>query len=342
MTVHVTDTVSIIIPVFRVERYLDACIASVLAQTHRALDVILVDDGSPDSCPALCDAWARRDSRVRVIHKQNEGVSAARNAGLDTATGDYLAFVDGDDVVAADLIETLVSLAAQNKAEMAVVAHAAFTTGTPVFTSGARLDIGSGDETLWRIVGERPRWEVWGKLFRRGLFERIRFRSDIRNGEDLEVIARVLAGVRTAVVSDAVLYGYRVREGGAMGASRQGPPADLILAIRSTMDHVDSHWATEPRERQRLVVALLLLAAGKLESIRSWRVWRASAAYRRDYRGLLARRWEDVRGSGSLSGPYRMALGVSRCSPSAFIVMFNAARFVKRVRPSLRRASPPS
>ena len=102
--------VSIIVPVYKVEPYLDRCVASILAQTYPNLEVILGDDGSPDNCPALCDAWAQRDARIRVIHKKNGGLSDARNVGLDAASGAYISFVDSDDYIAENFIETLYDL----------------------------------------------------------------------------------------------------------------------------------------------------------------------------------------------------------------------------------------
>ena len=93
------ELVSVIVPVYKVEPYLDRCVASILAQTYPNLEVILVDDGSPDNCPALCDAWAQRDARIRVIHKKNGGLSDARNVGLDAASGAYISFVDSDDTL---------------------------------------------------------------------------------------------------------------------------------------------------------------------------------------------------------------------------------------------------
>lgn len=100
-------TVSIIVPVYNVEKYLPACIDSILAQTFRDFELILVDDGSPDSCPALCDAAAEKDGRIRVIHQTNGGVSSARNFGLERAEGEYIGFVDADDSVAPVYLEWL-------------------------------------------------------------------------------------------------------------------------------------------------------------------------------------------------------------------------------------------
>ncbi len=100
-----TPLVSVIVPVYGVERYLDACVEGLVGQTYRNLEILLVDDGSPDRCPAMCDAWTARDERIRVIHKANGGLSDARNVGLAKATGDYIYFVDSDDMVERNLIE---------------------------------------------------------------------------------------------------------------------------------------------------------------------------------------------------------------------------------------------
>ena len=99
--------VSIIVPVYKVEPYLDKCVSSIVNQTYTNLEIILVDDGSPDNCPAMCDAWAEKDSRIRVIHKPNGGLSDARNAGMAVATGELMAFVDSDDWIAPDMYEHL-------------------------------------------------------------------------------------------------------------------------------------------------------------------------------------------------------------------------------------------
>ena len=101
------DLISVIVPVYKVEQYLDECIQSIVNQTYTNLEIILVDDGSPDNCPQICDEWAKKDSRIRVLHNKNNGVSAARNAGLTIAKGQYIGFVDSDDYIAADMYESL-------------------------------------------------------------------------------------------------------------------------------------------------------------------------------------------------------------------------------------------
>lgn len=106
--------VSVIIPVYKVEQYLDKCVESVVNQTYKNLEIILVDDGSPDNCPAMCDEWAKKDSRIKVIHKKNGGLSDARNAGLDIATGEYISFLDSDDSFSPDFSKACVAINGKN------------------------------------------------------------------------------------------------------------------------------------------------------------------------------------------------------------------------------------
>lgn len=106
--------ISIIVPIYKVEKYLDYCINSIVNQTLKDIEIILVDDGSPDKCPQMCDEWARRDQRIKVIHKDNEGLGFARNSGLDIATGEYVTFIDSDDYIDCDAYERLCKLMDEN------------------------------------------------------------------------------------------------------------------------------------------------------------------------------------------------------------------------------------
>ena len=116
--------VSIIVPIYNVEKYIDRCMRSLLQQTLRDIEIIMVDDGSPDNCPAICDVYARKDVRVKVIHKKNGGLSDARNAGLDVATGEYVAFIDSDDYTSIDAYEILYNKAKETNAD---IVYAGFT-----------------------------------------------------------------------------------------------------------------------------------------------------------------------------------------------------------------------
>ena len=110
--------ISVIVPVYKTEGLLDRCVESIVGQTYKNLEIILVDDGSPDNCPAICDEWAEKDSRIRVIHKENGGLCSARNAGMDIAAGDYWGFVDSDDCIEPDMYQLLVENAASTQADI--------------------------------------------------------------------------------------------------------------------------------------------------------------------------------------------------------------------------------
>ena len=110
--------ISVIVPVYKVEKYLERCVKSICAQTYQNLEIVLVDDGSPDQCGEMCDMFAKQDSRIRVVHKENGGLSDARNAGLDVMTGDYVGFVDSDDWIEPDMYQVLYERLIKEKAEI--------------------------------------------------------------------------------------------------------------------------------------------------------------------------------------------------------------------------------
>lgn len=114
------NKISVIVPIYKVENYLDRCLDSLVNQTYKNLEIILVDDGSPDKCPQMCDEWVKKDKRIKVIHKENGGVSSARNSGLEKATGDYIAFVDADDFIEKTMYEKLINSVTQEKSDIAL------------------------------------------------------------------------------------------------------------------------------------------------------------------------------------------------------------------------------
>lgn len=176
-----TPTVSVVVPVYRVEKYLDKCVGSICAQTFADFELILVDDGSPDNCPALCDAWAQKDSRIRVIHQKNGGLSAARNAGIEAALGQYLLFIDSDDYIEPDMLRQLVCAAQRSGAKMTLCNlryedELGIPFLYPDFSSvqDAILDRNAfwngyySSQSAYYVV-------AWNKLYRRELFTSLRY-----------------------------------------------------------------------------------------------------------------------------------------------------------------------
>ena len=210
--------ISIIVPVYNVEKHLPRCIDSILAQREVALELVLVDDGSTDGSGAVCDGYAARDGRVCVIHQRNAGVSAARNAGIERARGDFVGFVDSDDEIACDMYAYLLGLALQNGADMAVCRYDEVdAAGAVTLTKGDDLPpvvLTREEAVLESIRVGRMGNSVCTKIFRRELLPR--FRPEFRFGEDAVFVYMACAALGRAVIGGVSKYRYYCgREGNA-------------------------------------------------------------------------------------------------------------------------------
>ena len=229
-----TPKVSIIVPVYKVEQYLAECVDSLLRQTYREIEVILVDDGSPDNCGAMCDEYALRDSRVKVIHQENQGLSVARNSGIDIAEGDYVAFVDSDDLVSEEYIEYLLKNAVENNANMSVCQIADFRDGhSPAYTAKGDVTVLSSEQALrmfFYLNGICP--NVLGKLFSRTIVPRNMFEPGVLY-EDVESMYHALYDAGRVAWSDAVLAGYRHRDSSIVRQNFSPKSMDCVKVCQS-------------------------------------------------------------------------------------------------------------
>ena len=207
--------ISVIVPVYKVEKYLDKCVESIVNQTYKNLEIILVDDGSPDNCPAMCDEWAEKDERIRVIHKENGGVSSARNAALEVATGDYIGFVDSDDWIEPDMYEYLFQNAIENGAAIARCGFYSVNELTGERTASGQygaMKILSKNEILQRTVVGGDGGFLWNKLFHADLFEDIKFDVSKHYSEDLLVNFELAKKAQFEVFLSEEKYNYLARE----------------------------------------------------------------------------------------------------------------------------------
>ena len=207
--------ISIIIPVYKVEPYLQRCLDSVVNQTYRNLEIILVDDGSPDRCGAICDEYAAKDKRITVIHQENKGLSAARNAGLDIARGDYIQFVDSDDWIEPETCSTVLGIAIDYQVDIVcfgfnrVLSSGEFIPKSVSFSS--EIDKSALiRQSVWRCGPIRD--FVWNKFFLKKLFDDVRF-PEGKTYEDLWVTYRLIHKADRIYATDSVLYNYVIREG---------------------------------------------------------------------------------------------------------------------------------
>lgn len=211
------EKISIIIPVYQVEAYLPKCLNSIIRQTYKNLEIILIDDGSKDQCGRICDEYARKDSRIRVIHKQNEGVANARNDGIKYATGDFISFIDSDDWIAANAYQVLYRGLKKYDADCAVggCINVVEKNGKCAVQRNRKRGhkpsavCESSSQAMKRVLLNGS--AVWNRLFKREVFDTIRFPSD-RINDDEVVALHAYAECKKVVFLNQDTYFYRIRK----------------------------------------------------------------------------------------------------------------------------------
>lgn len=205
--------ISIIVPIYKVEKYLEKCIESILAQTYKNIELILVDDGSPDNCPSICDRYAKKDSRVIVIHKQNGGLSDARNMGLNIAKGDFISFIDSDDFVSDDFCELLLGAIIRENADMAICNYLRIDENDNLIQE-KNVDLPfkneciSPEEFMQGYFGKQGWYYVvvWNKIYKRSLFDNLRFPYGKQHEDEFLIHHLIAQCNRIACIKNALYY----------------------------------------------------------------------------------------------------------------------------------------
>lgn len=226
--------ITIVVPVYKVEQYLARCINSILAQTYKNLEIILVDDGSPDKCGEICDRYAELDDRVRVVHQQNQGLSAARNVGIDMATGEYISFVDSDDYIESQMIEILYDNLCTYQAQISSCEFVAVRESKEVpkpRLQNVVCELTSEQALSKYLLSTTVDLVAWNKLYDIRLFSDIRFPVG-KLYEDHFTTYRLLDLARKIVHTRAQLYYYYLR---STGISRL-PFSSRTLQIKEGVD----------------------------------------------------------------------------------------------------------
>ncbi len=234
-------SISVIVPVYKVEAYLDRCVESILRQSFRDLELILVDDGSPDNCGKMCDAWAKKDSRIRVIHQENGGLSAARNAGLDwlaaNSNSSWVAFVDSDDWIHEDYLLHLYKAAAETGSRISACGVFRTTDEFPETPVSGRAEPMTADDyfaEIWAVDGSRAM--ACNKLYHRSLFRTLRFPLGKLHEDEFTTYLAIYESGRVGMVTDA-LYAY-YQNPKSITLSRWNPRRlDVLEAFEMQMDY---------------------------------------------------------------------------------------------------------
>lgn len=206
--------ITVIVPLYNVEQYLRRCIESIICQTYDNLEIILVDDGSQDQSGVICDEYAFKDKRIKVIHQNNAGVSEARNAGIDNANGNYIQFVDGDDWIERDACKKALDIAIEQNADIVWFGFREVFPKGKIVVWGKDL---SGEQDKKEMMGDLLRLgirnNVWSKLFAVDLFDGVRFPKGRVYSEDVAVVYKLVHYAKKIYATDEILYNYMRRKG---------------------------------------------------------------------------------------------------------------------------------
>lgn len=240
------ELISVIIPIYKVENYLDKCLKSVLCQTYKNLEIILVDDGSPDRCGIISDNYAALDDRVIVIHKENGGLSDARNAGIEIATGEYITFIDSDDYVSRDYVETMYQNIIETQSDISIVDvnlvyEDDYYNINKESSDDERVLTYSNVDAIKKTLSVSLRQSAWGKLYKAYLFNEIRFPKG-KLYEDLAVVYQLLSISKRVVYSTKKLYQYLIRNNSIMQSDFSMKQLVEIEIIDEVMDYVESKY----------------------------------------------------------------------------------------------------
>lgn len=207
------ELISVIVPIYKVQDYLDRCVQSIVNQTYKNLEIILVDDGSPDDCPRICDEWTKKDQRIKVIHKENGGLSDARNAGMKVMAGVYVSYIDSDDWIEENMYQMMMDAIKTNKAD---ICECAFEK-----TSGSvkkedqknddKVSIMDKRSALMAVVEEKIQPVVWNKLYKRKVVENLWFKVGKYNEDEFFTYKAIERANKIIQISDIGYY-YFFRE----------------------------------------------------------------------------------------------------------------------------------
>lgn len=234
--------ISVIVPIYKVEKYLDRCVESIVNQTYKNIEIILVDDGSTDSCPQMCDKWAAKDNRIKVIHKKNEGAGKARNIGLDVCNGNYVSFIDSDDYISDDYLARLYSFIDDEidivECEYLIVEdnNALFSRSEPIAN---RCDV---TDALRQSILERAfKQVIWNKLYKKSVISNYRFPEHYKIDDEFWTY-KVIANCKNLIHINSQLYAYRQQHNSVMHTLSIKQRIQPIIAKKERVDFISERF----------------------------------------------------------------------------------------------------
>lgn len=238
--------ISVIVPIYNVEKYLDRCVGSIINQTYKNLEIILVDDGSPDNCPKMCDDYAKKDSRIKVVHKENGGLSDARNAGMKFATGEYVSFIDSDDYISLDFYKTLLQAIIDNDSDIVECSVVKFYENEKFDEYSDDLKVTNYDtlDGLEGLINENPfKQHVWNKLYKTNIALDIPYAVGKLN-EDEFWTYQIFGKAKKVTRINKTMYYYFQRGSSIMGNSYNIKRLDALEGKMNRQAYIEKNFPT--------------------------------------------------------------------------------------------------
>ncbi|MCH4158856.1 MAG: glycosyltransferase family 2 protein [Bifidobacterium minimum] len=325
--------ISVIVPVYNVERYLDQCVRSIVNQTYTNLQIILIDDKSPDRCPQMCDDWARRDPRIVVIHHQrNQGLASSRNSGLAAATGALVGFVDSDDWIASDMYMSMYINMRNSHADVACTAsYHAFDDGrisNRHVVSDVRFEITNSESFKYVNLPGYFGVAAWDKLIKKEFLGSEAFCNGVRRSEDYYFTYRLLSSVTNIVYDSTPKYYYRMRSDSLSNESKTIDKG-VVEETRKMVDLVEREY---PEQLPYALYGHLIAMMGTYDqAIMSRQASRAMwKDLKRDIRSFIRRNGTVILRTVPVSRGRKLQMHIFRFSPWLYASIF---RMYKVVRP---------
>lgn len=323
--------VSVIVPVYNAEAFLDRCIQSLLCQTYPNIEMILVDDGSADKSGMMCDVFAAENERIRALHIEEQGVSAARNIGIDEADGDYITFVDADDCPAPDMVEYLADNLEGTGSDVSGCSYRVFYNDAEA--GDIRKSKGGKDSSVEILENKafiekgilKSDTRCWSKLYRKESIKNYYFDTDLTIGEDMIFLLDLARSGKKFCRSDYKGYGYFINNTGAMMGSFKDGYMDQITCWQKALKVITEETPEYKDKAAAILLTAVMLAAGKLAML--------PGKERREKKEYIERCTELVRKYSSckkvfhqLDKGYRIKISLYRCFPYLYMKLYHSLK----------------
>lgn len=258
---QINQLISIIVPVYNVEKYISKCIDSVIAQTYKDYELILVDDGSTDNSGKICDEYALKDSRIKVIHKKNEGVTATRDRGVKEAKGEFLFFIDGDDHITENALELFTNKQKENDADLVKGSFCKISEENIILNKYIVPDSVKTVNEWFKYITDNTVWSIWNTLIRKNLYcKYVNVPNEISLGEDLITSSQLAIGLNKISTCQNITYYYVQRDTSIMHSVNKNTNREynLYLLMIKELDHINTIYKTKIFKSLSKIIELLI------------------------------------------------------------------------------------